>query len=213
MPFSKNASKIAALAAGLMLAVTSATAASASTTHQASKYPASKSCMAVLQPDGVKSSEVPEPFCVDGDEQALLTALKDERNIVVAEATPEGRAEVQAEQRAAVLNGEIAPMATYVLAKVYNLTNYDAVSGSYLFTTTTGSGCSSHSFTMGDLRNYEWSWGKSLNNSISSVQSASPCKTVLYNDFDALGSSYLVTGNAATLSWMDNLASSIWFTG
>ncbi|WP_153244041.1 hypothetical protein [Microbacterium sp. CBA3102] len=52
-----------------------------------------------------------------------------------------------------------------------------------------------------------------MKNSISSVQSASPCKTYLYNDVNLTGSVYKINGNAASLSWMDNLASSVNFTG
>lgn len=103
-----SASKVAAGAVGLLLAVTAASSASASPSRD---YTGPESCMLILQPDGAQTADAQAPFCVEGSEDDLLRTPREERNIIVAEATPEGRAEVSAEQRAATLSGDVAPTA------------------------------------------------------------------------------------------------------
>lgn len=207
----RNRSKLLIAAASIATLVF--TAAPAYAEGASSGLQVSESCWAELQPDGAKT---PAPstsqLCVDGTEEDLLEALAD-RNILVADASSEGRAEVNQAQEKARAEGAVAARATYILARVWQDANFS--NRSYLFTTNVGSGCSSHAFSINDLGAYYYSglgaW--SLNNSISSVQSASPCKTWLYNDVNTTGSQYLVSGDSATLSWMNDLASSIRFTG
>ena len=171
------------------------------------------SCWAELLPEGVASPTAsPTQLCVEGTEKDLVEALA-ARDIIVADASPQGNVEVAQAQRMARAEGGAAARATYILARVWQDANFSGLS--YLFTTDIGSGCSSHAFSINNLYDYNWpTLGfHRLDNSISSVQSASPCKTWLYSDINTTGSQYLVSGDSATLSWMNDVASSIRFTG
>lgn len=200
--------KIIATTLTLVALVSMASPALAAGTSPASRADSSdKACWALLAPEGEKSSATKEEtFCVNGSEEDLLLALKTERNIIVAESTAEGRAEVAAAQREARANGVVTPLATWVLARFWRDATYSG--SSYLFTTTVGSGCSSHAF-YANLYDYTYGGLTTLDNDTSSVQSAAPCRTWLYVDANQSGSVYgPIAGSDPYVGWMNDQATS-----
>lgn len=86
---------------------------------------------------------------------------------------------------------------------------------SHLWTTPYSDLCATHSYTVSDLRDYDWHFiGPILNDSVSSLENGSGCSTWLYTDINQSGTVWKSGFNQFyNLSWMNDLASSVRWTG
>ncbi|MCW2134982.1 hypothetical protein [Arthrobacter sp. VKM Ac-2550] len=103
--------------------------------------------------------------------------------------------------------------ATYILGTVYIDQDYGGTS--VTFTTSISTTCNTHSFRWPELTDVRWSdyWSGYANDDIESFVLGPNCKIGLWADTYYNGSYYDSATNRSTLGWMNNQASSLWFTG
>lgn len=164
------------------------------------------SCWQELAPGGGTSSD---EICVDGNEAALAKKVLDQTGKVIVDgaATPQtvSRARTQVAAPASA-------QATYVLGEVYELANYKGYSK--YWTTSHSGGCNGYIYKVPSLGSEHWggSLMVQMNDQISAVQPGPGCYINLYVDASLKGSVWSTKTDKATISWMDDKASSISFT-
>ncbi|MDQ0727128.1 hypothetical protein [Microbacterium sp. W4I20] len=157
--------------------------------------------------------ETQKTFCVEGDIEDLTAQLLEQQDVALVEADAQGRADLASARADASRDGDVQPLANYVLGVAYDDASYGG--RTIVFNTSVSTTCSTHSFSWDELSFAYWQgfgWAN-VDDQISSVAPGPGCKMWLYVDSNRSGSVYKATGNAASLGWMNNQASSIWFTG